>query len=216
MIVNDVVINRLILEQYLTLLPNQTRESVVKLLNPADPQDVPRAIELIRAVADLRLLNKSGFNPSQMKSVEALQLIGTLFHAMIELFVNPTLSLTKQLEYLSQYAHLTLMLYRRNGCAFMPNQLYADSQVMVKNTFFYHAKQLLMNPNLPALLMLSGDDRLEHLFGHVRMQGAHNCYVDIKTLMERLAAVMDLCRLFSIHPSWDEGHHQLNYSQIEH
>jgi hypothetical protein len=202
MIVNNVVINQLILKQYLTLLPNQTRELVVKLLNPADPQDVLHAIKLIWAVTiELRFLNKSGFSPSQMKTVEALQLIGTLFHAMIEPFVNPTLTLTKQLEYLSQYAHLTLMLYRQNGCAIMPNQLYTDSQVMVKNAFFYHAKQLLMNPNLPVLLMLSGDDRLENLFGCVWMQGAHNCHVEIKTLMERLAAVMDLCCLLSIHLS---------------
>jgi len=216
MIVNDVVINRLILQQYLILLPNQTRESVEKLLNPADPQDVPRAIELIRAVADLRSLNKSGFNPSQMKTVEALQLIGSLFHAMIKPFVNPNVSLTQQMEYLSEYAHLALMLYRRNGRAFMSNQLYGDSQVMVKNAFFYLTKQLLMDPDLPVLLMLSGDDRLENLFGRVRMQGAHNCHVDIKTLMERLAAAMDLCRLFSVHPSWDEGHRRLNYSRMEH
>jgi len=51
MVINDVIINRLILEQYLNRLPNQTRDSVEKLLNPADPQDVPRAIELIRALA---------------------------------------------------------------------------------------------------------------------------------------------------------------------
>jgi len=184
MIVNDVVINRLILQQYLILLPNQTRESVEKLLNPADPQDVPQAIELICTVADLRSLNKSGFNPSQMKTVEALQLIGSLFHAMIEPFINPNVSLTQQMEYLSEYAHLALMLYRRNGRAFMSNQLYGDSQVMVKNAFFYLAKQLLMDPDLLVLLMLSGDDRLENLFGRVRMQGAHNCHIDIKTLME--------------------------------
>ena len=148
MIVNDVAVNRIILERYLVMLPNHSLESVQKLLNPANPQDVPRAIELIRAVGDLRSLDKSGFNPSQMKTVEALQLIGTLFHAMIEPFVNSDLSLSRQLEYLAQYAHLALMLYQQNGRAFMSNQLYGDSQVMVKNAFFYLAKQLLHNPDL--------------------------------------------------------------------
>jgi hypothetical protein len=47
----------------------------------------------------------------------------------------------------------------------MSNQLYGDSQVMVKNLFFYLTKQLLLNPNLRVLLMLSGDDRLKNLFG---------------------------------------------------
>lgn len=171
MVVNDVVINRLILEQYLILLPSQTKESVAKLLNPADPQDVPRAIELIRAVGDIRALDKSTFNPSQMKTVEALQLIGTLFHAMTEPFVNAELSLTEQMTYLSEFAHLSLALYRLNGTSFMSNQLYGDSQVMVKNTFFTLAKQILMDPSRRVLLMLSGDDRLENLFGrHYKSQ----------------------------------------------
>jgi hypothetical protein len=64
--------------------------------------------------------------------------------------------------------------------------------------------------------MLTGDDRLENLFGRVRMQGAHNSGIDLKTLMDRLAAAMDLCRIFSIHPSWDQGHRRLNYSRLEH
>jgi hypothetical protein len=216
MAINDVIVNRLILEEYLVLLPNRTRESVRKLLNPADPQDVPRAIELICAVADLRTLDTSTFNPSQMKTIAALQLIGTLFHAMIEPFVNPNLSLFEQMRYLSEYSHIALVLYRRNGTSFMSNQLYADSQVMVKNLFFYHARQLQMNPSLPVLLMLGGDDRLENQFGRVRMQGAHNCGVDLKTLMDRLAAAMDLCHIFSVHPSWDQGHRRLNYSRMEH
>ena len=44
----------------------------------------------------------------------------------------------------------------------MPNQLYADSQVMVKNAFVYVAKQLLMDPDLLVHLMLNGDDQLEN------------------------------------------------------
>ena len=66
----------------------------------------------------------------------------------------------------------------------MSNQLYANSQVMVKNLFFYHARQILMNLSLPVLLMLGGNDCLENQFGRVRMQGAHNCGVDLKTLMD--------------------------------
>lgn len=119
MLVNDVAINRNILE-YLVLLPGQTRDSVCKFLNPADPQDVPRAIQLVQAVADLHKLDTSQFNPSQKKSVEALRLIGRLFHCMIQPFINASLSLTERMEYLSEYAHLALILYRRNRCAFTP------------------------------------------------------------------------------------------------
>jgi hypothetical protein len=205
MVINDVVVNQIILKEFLVLLPGRSRESVQKLLNPVDPQDVTRAVELICAVANLRLLDISKFDPSKVRTVWALQLIGTLFYAMTEPFVNCELSLSQQMT-LSQYAHIALILYRRHGTSFMSNQLYGDSQVMVKNTFFYLAKQILTDLTLPVLLMLSGDDRLENLFGRVRMQGGHNSGVDIKTLMERLANAMDLCRIFSAHPSWDQGH----------
>lgn len=212
MVVNSVVINSLIIEEFLIQLPEQTRASVQTLLNPLDPQDVTRAIELIQALSNLRNLKSSDFNPSKFRTVRALQLIGALFHAMTQPFVNPDLSLAQQMAYLSEYAHITFMLYRQHGTSFMSNQLYGDSQVMVKNAYFYLAKQILMNPSLPVLLMLSGDDRLENLFGRVRMQGAHNSGVDIKTLLERLANAMDLCRIFSKHPEWDKGHRRLNYS----
>ena len=98
MLVNDVAINRNILEEFLVLLPNQTRDSIRKLLNPADPQDVPRSIELVQAVGQLHSLDTSQFNPSQKKTIEALQLIGRLFHCMVEPFVNASLFLTEQME----------------------------------------------------------------------------------------------------------------------
>ena len=75
----------------------------------------------------------------------------------------------------------------------MSNQLYGDSQVLVKNAYFYLVKQILMNPSLPVILILSGDNRLENLFGRIRMQGTHNSGVDIKTLLEGLANAMDPC-----------------------
>jgi hypothetical protein len=98
----------------------------------------------------------------------------------------------------------------------MSNQLYADSQVMVKSVFFYLVKRILLDADLPILLMVTGDDRLENLFRRVRMLGAHNCNVDLKTLIERLAAAMDTRQIFDIHPSWDQGHRRLNYSRLEH
>lgn len=193
MVVNSVVINSLFIKEFLVQLLEQTCASVQTLLNPSDPQDVTHAIEVIQALSNLRNLKSSDFNPSKFRTVRALQLIGTLFHAMTQPFVNPDLSLAQQMAYLSEYAHIAFMLYRQHGTSFMSNQLYGDSQVMVKNAYFYLAKQILMNPSLPVLLMLSGNDRLENLFGRVCMQGAHNSGVDIKTLLERLANAMDLC-----------------------
>jgi hypothetical protein len=43
------------LQRCLLLLPGQTKDSVHTLLNPEDPQDVPRAILLLEAVVALRV-----------------------------------------------------------------------------------------------------------------------------------------------------------------
>ena len=101
MVINDVVVNWIILEEFLVLVPGQTRELVQKLLNPADPQDVTCAVELICAVANLCLLDISNFSPSKVRTVWALQLIGTLFYAMTEPFINCNLSLSQQMMLLS-------------------------------------------------------------------------------------------------------------------
>jgi hypothetical protein len=85
----------------------------------------------------------------------------------------PQMATCRACDY-SEYAHISFMLYRQHGTSFMSNQLYGDSRVMVKNSFFYLAKQILMDPTLPVLLTLTGDDRLGNL----------GWSVDIKTLLE--------------------------------
>jgi len=69
MVINSVVINSLIIEEYLIQLPEQTRASVQTLLNPLDPQDVTHAIELIQALSNVCNLKSSDCNPSKFQTV---------------------------------------------------------------------------------------------------------------------------------------------------
>jgi hypothetical protein len=48
------VVNPVFLARSLQLLPQHDEKSAHKLLNPDDPQDVPRAIDLIEALISLR------------------------------------------------------------------------------------------------------------------------------------------------------------------
>jgi hypothetical protein len=135
-IINDVIVNRWLLETYLLRLPNQTKESVALLLNPEDPQDVPRAIELIQALADLRNL-EIDLDPAELKTLIAIKLMGHLFNCLIQPYIDPTLSLTQQIEYLSEFQHVAMVLYRKNSTAFFPGQLYGDTSVTIKSAVFY-------------------------------------------------------------------------------
>jgi hypothetical protein len=87
---------------------------------------------------------------------------------------------------------------------------------MIKSTMFYVRKQQLWDPTCRVFLMLTGDDQLETQFGRVRMRGAHDTNCDMKSLADQICTAMDPNWVFTWHPSWDQGHRQLNYSRIEH
>jgi len=178
---------------------------VALLLNPEDPQDVPRAIELIQALADLRNLDID-LDPVESKTLIAIKLMGHLFNCLIQPYIDPTLSLTQQIKYLSKFQHVAMVLYRKNSTTFFPGQLYGDTSVMIKSTVFYVRKQQLWDPTCGVFLTLTGDDQLETQFGRVHMQGAHDANCDMKSLADRICAAMDLNRVFTRHPSWDQGH----------
>ena len=111
-VVNNVVIDRKMLRRYILCMPGTTEDSVDKLLYPQDPMDVPRAIKLIQAVASLCSLDKSQFDPGQQKTINAIQLTGSIFHCLTQPFLNHDLNLTKQFVSLSKYSHMALALYR--------------------------------------------------------------------------------------------------------
>jgi len=209
--VNNVCINHTLLETWLIKLPDHTPQSIQALINPNDKQDVPRAIELLTAVISLRDASTAGFSPSDWKVREALVLTRELFHSIMEPFINRNLSLLGQVTLLSKYAHLAFALYRQHTTSFVSNQLYGDSQATVKGVMFYIAKQQLFDSSVPSWLCFTGDDRLEALFGRLRMLGGHDPNVDHKVLTNRLGAAIDIGDIFCRNPELDKGPRRLKF-----
>ena len=102
------------------------------------------------------------------------QSFGEMLSSFVDAFISPDWSLTQQVVSLSKYAHMTFVFYRLHQCSFMPHQLYGDTQTTVKNTIFCLAKQQLLDGTQPFYLYDTGDDKLEELFGNVRMQQIHS------------------------------------------
>ncbi|KAJ7120362.1 hypothetical protein C8R44DRAFT_877798 [Mycena epipterygia] len=173
MLVNGVVINKTLLAQWLEKLTgcDWSDESVHALLNPKDPQDVPRAVKLLCLIADLVPLDSAEFTPSERNPHRALALLGEMFDALVEPFINPTFSLSEQITSLIKFAHIACALFVKHEGDFMSNQLYGDLQCMVKNVIFKIAHSKVLNPSLRVYLCLLGDDVLETLFGRSRMIG---------------------------------------------
>ncbi|KAG1796728.1 uncharacterized protein HD556DRAFT_1441420 [Suillus plorans] len=77
-LVNGHTINSAVLARYLSWLPNQDEASILKLLNPDDPQDVPRAIEF--GITRMRGQHNSDMNYSQaLDRIGAAKDIDTVF-----------------------------------------------------------------------------------------------------------------------------------------
>ncbi|KAF9530963.1 hypothetical protein CPB83DRAFT_874875 [Crepidotus variabilis] len=174
------------------------------ILNPKDAQDVPRAVKLLNLTAELRNLNATSFNPSEHQTHRALSLLGEMLGALLEPFVDPTLSLSQQITSLVKFAHLACALYLSHGSSFMPHHLYSDLQCMVRTAVFRVAQSKILDPELKVFLCLLGDDVLEILFGRTRMIGGHKPNVDVGELTKRFESALRLDTIFQKYPHWEQ------------
>ena len=106
------------------------------------------------------------------------------------------LSLSEQLEHLSTAMHLALALYVHDDAKslFIPNALFVDIGIMVKNMFFCVVKAKKDHPMEPFFIVLLGTDRLESLFG-------------ILCTMIGNDANLDMLKLIYSHAIWIQPHY---------
>ncbi|KAG1863503.1 hypothetical protein C8R48DRAFT_560697, partial [Suillus tomentosus] len=218
---NGRVINSMMLARYLVWLPAYDEAAVTKLLHPDDPQDVPRAVELILTVIELAKSQYDIVNDSFSVDIDtrvdlkSITLLSALIESFLTPFINTSLSLSEQIQYLSHYAHLAFAFFHAHRRSFMSYQLYYDTQTAVKNAMFCCAKQQILDPNTPFYLGDVGDDPLEILFGRTRMIGGHNSACSYAQAIDRLGAAKDIDGVFKRHPDLDPGHRRLKLTRHE-
>jgi hypothetical protein len=206
------VINSMMLAHYLVWLPAYDEATVTKLLHPDDPQDVPRAVELILAIIELTKSHHTIVNDSFSMDIDtcadfkSITLLSALIESFLTPFIDMTLSLFAQIQYLSRYAHLAFAFFHSHCRSFMSYQLYYDTQTTVKNVMFCCTKQQILDLNAPFYLGDVGDDPLEILFGHTHMIGGHNSACSYAQAIDHLGAAKDIDSVFKRHPDLDPGH----------
>ncbi|KAJ7817905.1 hypothetical protein B0H14DRAFT_3741056 [Mycena olivaceomarginata] len=178
---NGLIINPTMLTWYLIRLPSLDTAAVHDLLFPHDPQDVPRAVQLLLGIIALRELNYGAAADTNMVSeVDALRLLASVIKSLLEPFTNTAMTLTQQSDIfgyiLLPFLHSLLLLF----------------QTMVKNTMFCLAKQQGLDPMSPFYLFQVGDNPLERLFGKLCMLGGHNSAMSYLQAIDRLGHVCDL------------------------
>ncbi|KAF7372252.1 hypothetical protein MVEN_00084700 [Mycena venus] len=212
---NGRIINPAVLTRFLTRLPDQSDDSVRKLLFPDDPQDAPRAVELMEAIIELLACDFGQVDADTAADLDSIRLLALILKSILAPFIMPDMSLTEQMTHFSTYAHLTFTLFRMNRLMFMSNQLYGDSQSMIKNAFFCLAKQQKLDPTQPFYLFQVGDDPLERLFGKLRMLGGHNSAMSYAQAIERLGHACDLQAVYLRQPDLDQGQRRISMKRSE-
>jgi hypothetical protein len=185
---------------------------VESLVDPADKQNVPKAVMLINLIDQLQTLDTTNFTPSQVDELKALATIGTVFSAFVNPFSKASMSLDEQLISLSKYAHMAFVLYSKHSTDFMTAPLYADSQAAVKDIFFCVAKQQVLDPTANFYMILCGTDRLETNFCLARTQTHHRNF-DILDLSNKLATSSLIDSIYLRNPGLDAGSRRLKTSE---
>src|ERR1700736_4002840 len=145
--------------EHLLWIPNMTQEAVMILINSADHQNIPKAVASLQSIVSISKLLSDQLKPTQQKSTHMLTLLDITLQLLMEPFTDVNMTFTGQIQSLSTYAHLSFTMFWLHGTSFFSNQLYADSQMMIKNTFFCLAKQQILDPTHGFYLSQLGHDQ---------------------------------------------------------
>ncbi|KAK6971541.1 hypothetical protein R3P38DRAFT_3413219 [Favolaschia claudopus] len=216
---NGRVVGPVSLTRCLLLLPNHDAASVNLLLNPEDPQDVPTAIELLETIVELRKtraeLDVPNSDVNLNSDLDAIGLLSFMLEALLNAFTLPSASLGDQLYFLSLYANMSFVLFRTFRLKFMSNQLYGDTQTMIKNIVFTVAKQQELDPQGKVNAYYDGTDPVEENFGYTRELGGHNSAMNYKQGVERTGWACDIGGVHEHNPGLHAGQRRRNITRKE-
>ena len=130
------------------------------MFNPNDQQDVKLAFDLLK---DIWSLSHESTNRNPGVAI-AWEVIWILEKVLVFPYVCVNLSLSEQIEYLSQSAHLLLGFYKSADKEFIPTNLYINIMIMTKNVIFCIAKAKVDDPDRQFWIILLGTDYLKEFF----------------------------------------------------
>ncbi|KAE9404086.1 hypothetical protein BT96DRAFT_955688 [Gymnopus androsaceus JB14] len=183
--VNGILLTPSIFKQHLAS-DGYSPQHIQPLFDPEDEQDVKLAYSLLSNIWSLNPTVPEGSRAGFAESCEAILIFGKLCRHLIYPYICVDLSLSKQLEHLSAAAHLAIGLYVHEGAGrkFLPNQLFLNIMIMIKNAYFVLVKQRLtcLNWNHDLLQLV------EHLVGTTEASNILAQYPQWNKSLCRLAA----------------------------
>jgi len=152
--------------KHFTELPDMTQEKAYQLLDPADKQNVPKAVTLLQSLLQLKDLPQP-LLPGAHSKHRAILFLAEMLGYFLRPFISVNMTLSEQVECLATYSFLTAGAQIKHGTSCMTGALYADSQATVRNIIFTIACLQEMDPALGFYILHEGTDWLERVFGDI-------------------------------------------------
>ncbi|KZV94398.1 hypothetical protein EXIGLDRAFT_767145 [Exidia glandulosa HHB12029] len=203
---------------HLTSSGKMSEEAAVQLLDPADKQNVPKAVSLLQHLHALsseseHTLPSTTRTPTLDVRRRQINCFSDILWLFVRPFITPDMTLAQQLESLSAFSHSIAMLQLKHGSSCFTGALYADTQATIKNIFVIVARLKRMNPQYRLFLLLEGTDRLEQVFSETRTMD-HACNFDTIQLLYKLSSGFLIHAIFQRNPDLDRGHRRLEVSGV--
>ncbi|KAF8169089.1 hypothetical protein BJ912DRAFT_933997 [Pholiota molesta] len=206
----DTFLTREDFKRTLQIMSGLTETQAYALLNPADKQNVPLAVNLLTHLLDgSKKAPPPSTEPNFAYRLRKIRFLATLLSYFLEPFMNINMSLSDQLKSLATYSHLLTAMHLKHRGGFMNSALFADSQSVVKSVFYTAARLKVLDPNLDYHILFEGSDRLEGIFSNVRTQD-HARNFDILQLAHKLSVGAEINAIFERNPDLYQGHKRRN------
>ncbi|KAJ2936038.1 hypothetical protein H1R20_g1056, partial [Candolleomyces eurysporus] len=135
-----------------------SEDRINALLNPQDKQNIPIALDLLKALKTAHILEQSKAKPGDFQRVKLVKFLAEMFSYFIAPFTDARMGLVEQVGQLSTYAHLMFALYQRHKQAFMKGALYGDSMSIVKLVMILIARYQTVDNSIQLYITLIGTD----------------------------------------------------------
>ncbi|KAI0026869.1 hypothetical protein K488DRAFT_75011 [Vararia minispora EC-137] len=189
------------------------------LFNVADKQDVNLTYRLAFLIWELRrVLIPNHRETTYIQQRKAIVLFADLWFNLMTPYICITLFLSDQLLRLSTAAHMLLTLYFHEGAKshFLPNPLFIDIMLIIKNTYFCIAKVKADNLRSTWFLIWMGTDSLESIFRVVQIMVGNDSNADMLQLVQCLSHSVKVTNVFAEHKKWDQGPNKKPADNVNH
>ncbi|KAF8156094.1 hypothetical protein B0H34DRAFT_799154 [Crassisporium funariophilum] len=176
----------------LRVMDKLSNKQARELLDPADKQNVPKAVNLLQTLKEQSVLMPDDASPTHLSRLKRVNLLAVILSKFLLPFinVNMTIATNKIARYLLPYYH---------------------SISIIKIIIFTVARYQVLDNSIKYYVILEGTDRLEGVFSNARTQD-HARNFDILQLAHKLSVGAEINAIFERNPKLDRGHVRCNLS----